>query len=223
MAEKYYEAYDDRYSQVHQKSLTWFSDMNSVIVAETIAKYNLKRNDEMLEIGCGEGRDASYLLKQGYRLDDTDISGTAIDYCKNAYPQHQSSFQVLDCLSSALEKRYAFIYAIAVLHMLVLDVDRNAFFRFIYAHLAEGGVALICSIGDGDRESKTDISKAFELSEREHPSGEKIIIANTSCRQVSFATLTREIEASGLEVMDFGLTAIEPDFPTIMYAVIKRN
>ncbi len=151
MAEKYYEAYDDRYSQVHQKSLTWFSDMNSVIVAETIAKYNLKRNDEMLEIGCGEGRDASYLLKQGYRLDATDISSTAIDYCKNAYPQHQSSFQVLDCLSSALEKRYAFIYAIAVLHMLVLDVDRNAFFRFIYAHLAEGGVALICSIGDGDR------------------------------------------------------------------------
>ncbi len=29
---EYYEAYDDRYKQVHEKSLRWFSDKNSKIV-----------------------------------------------------------------------------------------------------------------------------------------------------------------------------------------------
>ena len=39
----YYEAYDDRYKQVHQRSLKWFSDSPSRIVEETLLKY--KTND----------------------------------------------------------------------------------------------------------------------------------------------------------------------------------
>ena len=54
----YYEAYDDRYRQVHGEDLQWFSDEPSSIVSEVIAQFSFNRTATMLELGCGEGRDA---------------------------------------------------------------------------------------------------------------------------------------------------------------------
>ena len=77
---RYYEAYDERYKQVHQKSLQWFSSLPSKIVEETITEYGISKISKILEIGCGEGRDAIYLMKNGYDLLATDVSPTAINY-----------------------------------------------------------------------------------------------------------------------------------------------
>ena len=71
---RYYEAYDERYKQVHQKSLQWFSSLPSKIVEETITEYGISKISKILEIGCGEGRDAIYLMKNGYDLLATDVS-----------------------------------------------------------------------------------------------------------------------------------------------------
>ena len=60
---KYYEAYDKRYKQIHSKGLTWSTNSNTEIVEVIINKYHLE-NENMLEIGCGEGRDAKYLLNK---------------------------------------------------------------------------------------------------------------------------------------------------------------
>ena len=43
-------------------------DAPSGIVLETVRKYGLEREQPMLELGCGEGRDAVPLLKNGYHL-----------------------------------------------------------------------------------------------------------------------------------------------------------
>ncbi len=51
--------------------------------------------------------------------------------------------------------------------MLVLDEDRNGFYQFIRSHLKSDGIALICSMGDGNYEMQSDISNAFELQERD--------------------------------------------------------
>lgn len=60
-------------------------------------------------------------------------------------------------------KLFDFIYAIAVVHMLVLDEDRDGFYRFIYNHLKPEGLALICTMGDGEYEVKSDINQAFDI------------------------------------------------------------
>ena len=177
-----------------------------------------------MEIGCGEGRDAIYLMKNGYDLLATDVSPTAINYCKETFPYVSQSFKVFNCLTERINDKFDFIYAISILHMLVLDKDRNLFYQFIYEQLKENGIALICTIGNGYEEWSTDISKAFELQKRTHEvTGEEVHIAGTSCRVVSFDTLSREIDNNNLMLLDSGLTSIEPDFPTIMFVVIKRN
>ena len=92
---KYYEAYDDRYKQIHDKSLQWFSDKHSSIISTVIEKYNICKTAKILEIGCGEGRDANYLLKNGYNLLATDISESAIEYCRESYPEKSASLKVV--------------------------------------------------------------------------------------------------------------------------------
>lgn len=218
---KYFEAYDDRYKQAHEAGIHWFGGESSPIVGQVIEKYHMKPDSRILELGCGEGRDAQALLRRGYNLLATDISPEAIRYCKERLPAHSSAFSVLDCVNGALPERYDFIYAVAVLHMLVLDEDRKGFYRFIYDHLSPGGLALICTMGDGKMERQSDIANAFELQQR-NCHGRKIMVAGTSCRIVRAMTFEKELAENGLEIVESGQTSIPNEFSDMMYAVVKK-
>lgn len=221
---KYYEAYDDRYRQVHGANLQWFSGEPSGIVAQVIERFGIQPDARILEIGCGEGRDARPLLGHGFNLLATDISAEAIAYCRKLDPEHADCYRVLDCIGGQTDERFDFIYAIAVLHMLVKDEDRAAFYQFIRDHLAPGGTALICTMGDGTFERSSDISTAFELQERVHEdSGKTLRIAGTSCRMVSFPSFEAELSQYGLAILEKGFSPIEPDFCEMMYAVVNLS
>lgn len=220
---RYDEAYDDRYRQVHREGMQWSSDNPSPIVQQTIDRIQLPQKADILEIGCGEGRDAALLLKKGYRLLATDISSEAIAYCRQKFPVFQDSFCRLDCLHDRLDQRFDLIYAVAVLHMFVLNEDRQRFYQFIKEHLKEDGVSLIGTMGDGSEEWQSDINDAFTLQMRTHEqTGKRMMLAGTSCCVVSFPTFQKEIEQAKLEVLESGMTSVLPDFPVMMYAVVKR-
>jgi len=222
MERAYYEAYEERYKVIHEKGFRWAAENPTPIVLETLIKYGISKEASILEVGCGEGRDARALLDAGYRLTATDISPEAIRYCREHFPAFADRFQILDCLSDRREDRYDFIYAVAVVHMLVRDSDRNGFYRFLRDHLAEGGHALVCSMGDGEMELQSDIRTAFQLQERNHPSG-KVMVAGTSCRMVSFPTFEEELKKNGLKIAEKGLTEAMPDFNSLLYAVVTRE
>ena len=219
---KYYLAYEERYKTAHQKGVTWASFASTPIVSDIIKKHNISTAHKLLEIGCGEGRDARSLLEKGYDLTATDVSKEAISYCRASMPQFKEHFCVLDCLTEQLPNRFDFIYAVALVHMLVLDEDRDGFYRFIHTHLKADGIALICTMGDGDFEMATDIREAFALKERNHPCG-KMMVAGTSCRMVSFDTFHRELEQNGLEILETGITSAPPEFDSLMFAVVNRR
>jgi hypothetical protein len=128
----------------------------------------------------------------------------------------------LDCLSDKLDKQFDFIYGIAVIHMLVLNEDRDGFYQFIYNHLKLDGLALICTMGDGEFEMQSDISRAFEIQERNHESG-KMMVAGTSCRMVSFKTFDDELSRNGLKVIEKGITSALPEFSSLMFAVVQKK
>ena len=220
----YYEAYDDRYRQVHKENLHWFDENPSEIVFQTLQKYALSTDVRVLEIGCGEGRDARFLLRRGYDVLATDISQAAISYCRQRDQEHMERYACLDCLKDKLKEQFDFIYAVSVIHMLVLREDRDRFYGFLRSHLKPDGIGLICSMGDGIVERSSDITNAFETQERIHePSGKKLQLASTSYRAVSFDTFREEMERNGLAILEMGLTDIQPDYWKIMYAVVKRK
>lgn len=222
MERKYYEAYDDRYRQIHSLNLQWFYDNPTPTVMETIREYGITHNNSILELGCGEGRDAYPLLKDGYSLLATDISPAAIAYVQNKWPEFADNFAVLDCVTGEMPEKFDFIYAVAVVHMLVDNADRDRFYTFIRNHLNPGGIALICTMGDGEMERRTDTRTAFDLQKRTHEqTGKEVEIASTTCRVVNFETLHSELRRNGLEIMKEGTTAALPDFSVLMYAVVK--
>ncbi len=222
MERKYYEAYDDRYRQVHEKNLQWFYEEPTGIVREIMDRYEITRDHKLLELGCGEGRDAFSLLNTGFDLVATDISPAAIRYCQNKRPEYADRFQVLDCVAGTLDGKFDFIYAVAVLHMLVMDEDRDAFYTFIRDHLSPNGIALICTMGDGKMERQTDIRAAFDLQKRTHEqTGLEVSVASTSCRMVTFENFEEELKRNALKVLNMGLTNAAPDFPILMYAVVQ--
>ena len=217
----YYEAYEERYKTIHGKGFSWAGDEASPIVLDVISRYRVPKDAKILEIGCGEGRDARAVLDEGYDLLATDISPEAISFCKSGFPQYSDRFEVLDCLNCNYDGRFDMIYAIAVIHMLVDDNDRKNFYSFIRNHLSENGLALICSMGDGETEFSTRAEEAFELKERNHFSG-KVLVASTSCKMVGFSAFEKEISDSGLVIVEKGITSAMPDFDSLMYAVIRR-
>lgn len=220
----YYEAYEDRYRQIHSQALRWFSEEPSPIVIQILDRYGIGKNNKILEIGCGEGRDARFLLNRGFDVLATDISSSAIGFCRRENPDWADRFQVLDCLSQCLETGFSCIYAIAVLHMLVDDLHRDRFYRFLWEHLEEDGIALIGTMGDGEMERSSDTATAFDLQDRIHEqTGRKVQIAGTSCRVVNFGTFEEEIRRNGLRILEQGMTAVLPDFPVMMYAVVKKQ
>ncbi len=221
MKRPYYEAYEERYRAVHAKGLRWAGEQPTPLVADVAARY-CPEGAAILEIGCGEGRDARALLAQGYDLVATDVSPEAISFCRAAMPEHAARFQVLDCLRDSRPERFDMIYAVAVVHMLVPDEDRRGLYSFIRAHLKPGGIGLVCSMGDGTTEMRSDVTKAFEVQERAHPAGTQRVAA-TSCRMVSFPNFARELTESGLAIVERGFTSAEPDFDSLMYAVVRRG
>lgn len=219
---KYYAAYDERYKTAHAHGVSWSSDVSTPIVMEVIKKYHIDQDHRILEIGCGEGRDSRTVLEHGYQLMATDISKEAIAYCKKIMPQYVGNFSVLDCISDKLCAQFDFILGIAVIHMLVLDEDRNGFYQFIYDHLRADGIALICTMGDGEFETQSDISQAFSLQERNHESG-KMMVAGTSCRMVSFSAFEKELKLNRLDIIEKGITSSLPNFNSLMYAVVRKQ
>lgn len=172
MKRKYYEAYDDRYRQIHERNLQWSGENASSIVGEIIRDFSISNHQKILEIGCGEGRDAFPLLRQGFDLLATDVSQEAIRFCRERMPDHAERFQILDCVSGRLNTAFDFIYAIAVVHMLVPDEDRNAFYSFIREHLKPEGIALIGTMGDGSFERISGLpltSRNASMSRRDKP------------------------------------------------------
>lgn len=220
---KYYEAYEQRYRQVHEKSLLWASEKSSPIVYETMRKYGMPDDAKILDVGCGEGRDCLFLLGQGYDVQAIDISREAIRYCKSkAGAENEGRFHVVDVCADGFEGTFDYIYSVATLHMLVLEQDRKRYLSFIKNHLSEKGYALILTMGDGQMESESDVKEAFEDRKRTHQAtGEQLLVAATSCKMVSFETFRKELHSSGFSIVEDGLTQIEGDFPTIMYAVVR--
>ena len=217
----YYEAYDERYKTIHEKGFSWAGDVATPMVLDVMRRYGIPKETEILEIGCGEGRDARVVLDEGYNLLATDISSEAISYCKCRFPRYADRFEVLDCLNGDFNGTFDMIYAVAVLHMLVEDEDRKRFYRFIREHLSDNGIALVCSMGDGESEFSTKADEAFEIKERNHFSGQ-VQVASTSCRMVGFRKFEEEISEAGLTVVEKGLTSAMPDFDSLLYAVMRK-
>lgn len=222
--DNYYKAYDTRYKQVHKKGLLWELTDKTIEVEEIINKYNIQ-NKKILELGCGEGRDAIYLLNKGYNILAVDYSKEAINKCNElSNNKYLNNFKQLDLITDKMNNKFDFIYSIAVLHMFVTEEHRNKYWNFIKENLEEKGIALIVTMGDGEKEFTSNIDNAFEKVIRKHTTtNDKLLVASTSCCIKNISSLKQEINAAGLRCIDLWISEKIPNFDKCICMLVDKG
>lgn len=202
---KYYEAYDKRYQRIHENGLMWFKNEPTPELLEWLEYYKVPKQSEILEVGCGEGRDAIHLAGIGYKIIATDISEEAIKMCKKMCYDNHIQMEILREDFVRTEKKvsqmFNWIYSIGTLHMLVVEEDRRNFLMNLFHSLNAEGRLMLVSKGDGKTNFKTDLNEAFDLVEREHYlENQKIKLEATSFCKKEWKEHIKELEAIGFIV-----------------------
>lgn len=113
-------------------------------IINQLINYGLKKNSNVLEVGCGIGTLTSLLdsfLSKG-TLAATDISNVSIDIAKKEINSKKVTFYVTDMKGFSLDKKFDFIVLPDVLEHIPME-DHQELFKTLSNLIAEDGVVFI--------------------------------------------------------------------------------
>ncbi|MEU3049790.1 class I SAM-dependent methyltransferase [Streptomyces sp. NPDC006984] len=142
------EHWDSRYRESERR---WSGEPNAALVTEAAGM----APGRALDIGCGEGADAIWLARRGWRVTAVDVSGVALEraarHAREAGAGTGVDWQRHDLAVSFPSGEWDLVSA-HYLHSLG-ELPRDAILRRAAAAVAPGGVLLVVGHSDaGDRE-----------------------------------------------------------------------
>ena len=111
---------------------------------ELIGKLSLQGNEQLLDLGCGDGKITAHLanqLKTG-QVAGIDASSRMIAFAQQQFPPSQYpnlSFQPMDATALDLGQKFDVVFSNAVLHWIE---DHIAVLKSVHRHLKPGGKIL---------------------------------------------------------------------------------
>jgi len=98
----------------------------------------------VLDIGCGEGKDAVFLAKNGYRVTAFDVAENGIEKARElAKHNHvEVDFFVANMHEYKIDAEYDIIFSSGVLHYLPLN-KRKEFLDELRCHTTQGGIHVV--------------------------------------------------------------------------------
>lgn len=132
--------YDNRYAG---KEYYWGLEPNKLCYEIMRRKPSIKPY-KILDIGCGEGKDAVFLAKNGYDVTAFDISEAGIQKAKNLADMHKVSvnFFKADIKDFRVETDYDIIFSSGVFHYIPLDL-RQSLINNLKEHTKINGLNVI--------------------------------------------------------------------------------
>lgn len=96
---------------------------------------------KLLDIGCGEGKDAVFFAKNGYKVTAFDITKAGIDKARKLADKHcvNVNFFKADAADFRLESEFDVIFCSGVLHFIPNELRREVFDNY-QRHTAKGGI-----------------------------------------------------------------------------------
>jgi 2-polyprenyl-3-methyl-5-hydroxy-6-metoxy-1,4-benzoquinol methylase len=85
----------------------------------------LRTKQNILEIGCGNGRDSKFFSSKGHHVTGLDRSGKAIELCKSLYSNEpiEFFFGAVSDIAKTNKKQYDLIYSRFVIHAMSMDEE----------------------------------------------------------------------------------------------------
>ena len=110
-------------------------------------------NKLALVVGCGMGDDAIELEKLGFQVTAFDVSETAINLCKERFPQTTVNFVQADLLKRQAQwyKNFDFVLAIYTVQALPPSYERELIQHISDFVAPKGQLVVVAEVGDKER------------------------------------------------------------------------
>lgn len=126
----------------------WGTEPEPLVLA--LADYRALAGAEILDAGCGEGRNAAHIARLGARVTALDVSEAALAHAAETWPDATGiSWHQADILSWPLPATgYDAVVCDSVLHWLSGPEEVTAAVTKLQAATRPGGLHMICSFND---------------------------------------------------------------------------
>ncbi|HXU69600.1 MAG TPA: class I SAM-dependent methyltransferase [Polyangia bacterium] len=151
---------------------------------QALAKKELKRGSDILELGCGSGRTLIPLARDGWRVTGVDNSATMLDRCRERLARFRDVRVELvraDFRSLALRRRFPLVICPfnAFMHLYSRqDVER--FLEVVRAHLQPGGLFAFDVMNPDLAWLSRDPNRRWARTRFRHPRTGKLTYYSTS-------------------------------------------
>jgi tellurite methyltransferase len=129
------------YDEVYRREDYYWGVRPSAMCDRVIALLPPGRPVRLIDLGCGEGRNAVYFARQGYEVVGMDLSQPGLD--KTRRLAAETGVQVVtvhaDIVHYALDATYDVVFSTGALHYMPAEV-REARYADYKAHTAPGGL-----------------------------------------------------------------------------------
>lgn len=134
----------NRYDDLYQSDKLYWGEKPSKTCDQLIKHYPAKERTKLLVVGCGEGRNAIYLAKQGYNVSAFDLSLAGIDKTKLMAKRNDVSLDafVADIRDHRLSESLDIIFSTGALHY-VEEPIRSELIENYKAHTSVGGLHVL--------------------------------------------------------------------------------
>lgn len=104
------------------------------LFAKFCCKHYAKKNDLLLELGCGNGRDAIFFQKNLIKVDAIDLCENEICYLNQTYKSDKLRFMCMDFSQIDFINKYDIVYSRFTLHS-INEEQENRLFPAVYRAL----------------------------------------------------------------------------------------
>ena len=134
------------------KQVPWANMTANAYLKDWLNQHPKFGNDlkiKSLVVGCGLGDDAELLAEQGFEVTAFDISSTAIDWCKQRFPNSTVNYIVADLFDLYLHqewiRNFDFVFEARTIQSLPLKV-REQVMEIIAQLVADEGTLLVVTV-----------------------------------------------------------------------------
>lgn len=125
------------------------------------------RGLDVLDVGCGEGKNAAFLAQRGASVRAIDCSSFALRNARAAWPTADVTWELADVRSLQLQARqYDIVLAYGLLHCLPDEIEVGRIVGMIQRATAVGGFNVVCAFNN----------RAQDLSA--HPGFDPVLLAH---------------------------------------------
>ena len=206
-------AYQRRYAKVYEAGAHfWEEPAPTDELVMYVRQMHFPRGTNVIESGCGEGRDSIFLAKQGFEVAAVDVALSAVKRAKQRAAEENVSIDFIVADATDLGRFPSLTYDLAVsvgyLHMVINEKDRQKHLNETLRLLKLGGFYFSCNIDGQKRVRQGDICrealKPGDLTPRKIVVGgeeKEILLPIIAAWPKSGQQYKEEFETAGFKIM----------------------